>query len=540
MQELVLSRRRLRCYGFKVLRSKISIFMILLALILISMIWIISLSKISLEQQRLFAYLLSAFIVGTFSIMIRMLLRQEKIESQFKESEERLQIVFDSVQAGISIIDAETHEVFDVNQRVLTMVGAEKDAIVGKVCHQFICPAERGKCPITDLSQIIDTSERSLLTADGRQIPVIKTVVPIMLRGRKFLLESFIDIAERKKAENKLRFLSHHDVLTGLHNRTYFEEKLKCLRWDGVDSIALLICDIDGLKLVNDTLGHTAGDGLLMATAEIIRSIAGDHTAARIGGDEFAIIFLSMSEEVVAERCEKIQKAVVNYNKQHSSIPLSLSFGYSVQEKKNASISDLFKEADDNMCREKLHRSQSARSDIVQTVMKMLEVRDFITEGHADRVESLLADLARTLGLTEKRIGDIRLLAKFHDIGKVGIPDHILFKPMALNREERKYMNRHSEIGYRIAQASADLVPIADWILKHHEWWDGKGYPLGLAGEEIPLECRILAIVDSYDAMTSDRPYRRAMSRQSAVAELKRCAGSQFDPWLVEKFIAVI
>jgi len=172
--------------------------------------------------------------------------------------------------------------------------------------------------------------------------------------------------------------------------------------------------------------------------------------------------------------------------------------------------------------------------------MKMLEARDFITEGHADRVEELSADLGRTLGLTEKKISDLRLLAKFHDIGKVGIPDQILFKPGALTTEERKEMNRHSEIGYRIAKSSADLLPIADWILKHHERWNGQGYPLGLSGETIPLECRILAIVDSYDAMTNHRPYRKAMSQTAAIAELRHCAGKQFDPQLVEKFIVAI
>ena len=540
MKALVVGSRILCRCGFGMLRPKISLFMIFIPLLLMGIIWIITLSQVSFEQERIVAYLLSGFIVVTLGIIIGMLLRQEKIQAQFKESEERLQIVFDSVQAGISIIDAETHEVFDVNQRVLTMVGAKREEIVGKTCHQFICPAEKGKCPITDLAQKIDASERILLTADGKHIPVIKTVVPIMLRGRKFLLESFIDIGERKKAENELRFLSRHDALTGLRNRTYFEEELKSLSEDDVDSVALIVCDIDGLKLVNDTLGHAAGDCLLMATAEIVKFVARGNTVARIGGDEFAIIFRQIEEEVVEGICEKIKQEVNQYNQENVGISLSLSFGYSVQGKRKITISDLFKEADDNMYREKLHRSQSVRSDIVQTVMKMLEVRDFITEGHADRVEDLLTGLGRALGLAEKRIGDIRLLAKFHDIGKVGIPDHILFKPMALDNEERKYMNRHSEIGYRIAQSSTDLLPIADWILKHHEWWDGKGYPLGLAGEDIPLECRILAIVDSYDAMTNDRPYRRAMSHQDAIAELKRYAGLQFDPRLVDQFIAVM
>ena len=157
------------------------------------------------------------------------------------------------------------------------------------------------------------------------------------------------------------------------------------------------------------------------------------------------------------------------------------------------------------MYRIKLHSSQSTRSAIVQTLMKALEARDYITEGHADRLQELVAIVALSLGLPERSIGDLRLLAQFHDIGKVGIPDRILFKKGSLTNQEFAEMKQHCEIGHRIALSAPDLVPIADWILKHHEWWNGKGYPLGLKGEEIPLECRILAIADAYDAMTSDQ-----------------------------------
>lgn len=176
-------------------------------------------------------------------------------------------------------------------------------------------------------------------------------------------------------------------------------------------------------------------------------------------------------------------------------------------------------------------------SGMTETLMKLLEIKDFITVEHAERVAGLAIDLGRAVGLPETRVPHIRLLAKFHDIGKIGIADAILGKAGPLSPAEKMEMNRHSEIGYHVAQSMVDLSPIADWILKHHERWDGMGYPLGITGEKIPIECRILAIVDSYDAMTNDRPYRRAMSHQAAIAELKRCAGTQFDPQLVENFI---
>ncbi len=172
--------------------------------------------------------------------------------------------------------------------------------------------------------------------------------------------------------------------------------------------------------------------------------------------------------------------------------------------------------------------------------MRMAEARDPITGYHSERMGNMVELLATSLGFTEERVNDLRLLAQFHDIGKVGIPDGILLKPGTLTHAERLEMQRHCEIGHYIAISSPVMSPIANWILKHHEWWNGNGYPLGLKGEDIPIECRIMSVVDAYDAMTHDRPYREAMSKQEAVSELKKGAGIQFDPLIVSEFIRVI
>jgi len=344
---------------------------------------------------------------------------------------------------------------------------------------------------------------------------------------------------QRKAAEEKLIYLSYHDYLTNLFNRAYFEQELKRLEMVGNPaSLGIIIFDVDGLKLVNDTFGHDQGDALLVRAAGILQqSLGEENIISRIGGDEFAAIMINVTEESLGMFCTNVKNAIAKESDKEDkdAVLLHISMGYAISAEK-ISLHDAFRIADNRMYRDKLHRKKNTRGNIIQTLKQMLAERDFITEGHAERLLVLAEKLASAAGMQESEIADLTLFAQFHDIGKVGISDRILNKPNLLTAEERQEMQRHCEIGHRIALSSPDLTPIADWILKHQEWWNGKGYPLGLAGESIPLECRILAIVDAYDAMTNDRPYRKAMDRRIAIDELKRCAGTQFDPDLVKIF----
>lgn len=356
------------------------------------------------------------------------------------------------------------------------------------------------------------------------------------------LYEEFqTELRDRRAYQQKLEYLSFHDAMTDLYNRRKLEDVFEHQQTLPSGSIAVLVCDVDGLKLLNDTFGHQQGDRLLIAVAKILkRCLPAEGMLFRVGGDEFAMILPGIDRDGIEKVYLSVRQRTEEHNYAEPTLNISLSVGSEVGDSAEHSLRDLFRRADNNMYREKLHRSLSARSAMVQTVKQLLSERDFVTEEHAERLQTLMLLLAQKAGVHDSHFADLRLFAQFHDIGKVGISDAILKKPGPLNAVEMEEMKRHCEIGHRIVQSSPELLPIADWVLKHQERWDGKGYPLGIAGADIPLECRILSIVDAYDAMTSDRPYRQAMSHAKAVEELKCNAGSQFDPNLVALFLQLL
>lgn len=468
-------------------------------------------------------------------------------EEALRESEANYRAIFDAANDAIFIHEIKTGRIVDANRKMFEMFGYTPEEaklldidIIGmgespfsrEEVNRYLGEAARGE------PQIFDWMARD---KSGRIFWVEINLRKAVIGGLDSLLAVVRDITARKEAEERLKFLSLHDSLTGLYNRAYFEEELSRLGKGRQHRLGIVVCDLDGLKLINDTLGHNTGDSFLVAAADIIKqSFREADVVARIGGDEFAVLLSDCDRNAAEAACQRIQHNLDGYNREHPDLPLSISVGCAVGDLRSSDLASIFKEADNNMYREKLHRSQSARSSVVQILMKALEARDFITEGHGERLQDMVSELALSIGIPVRNTNDLRLLAQFHDIGKVGIPDSILFKPGPLTPGEVAEMRRHCEIGYRIAQSAPDLVPVADWILKHHEWWNGQGYPLGLEGEQIPLECRILAIADAYDAMTSNRPYRRAMPVDEALAELKRGSGTQFDPFLVHVFINVI
>ncbi|MEW9079208.1 HD domain-containing phosphohydrolase [Terrisporobacter glycolicus] len=347
------------------------------------------------------------------------------------------------------------------------------------------------------------------------------------------------DITQHKTLEEKLRYLSEIDALTDLYNRNSFEEKIKKLNKTKYHPLGIIMGDVNGLKLINDTLGHLEGDNLLRSISNVLRSSCSESEYVfRWGGDEF-IILIPNADEL---KCDKLIKKILNDCKKYNYkyMQLSISLGTVVKYEIDDNIYDCINKAEEKVYRHKLLDNKSIKRSIMDSLLKSLEEKNLETNEHAKRVTKYALALGQKLNFKISELDELILVARLHDIGKIGISEDILLKPGSLTSEEFEIMKTHTEKGYRIINASSELYTVAKCVLTHHERWDGKGYPLGLKGDEIPLVSRIINIADSFDVMTNNRPYKNTKSKNEAIKELQRCAGTQFDPTLVYYFIEYI
>jgi diguanylate cyclase (GGDEF)-like protein len=327
--------------------------------------------------------------------------------------------------------------------------------------------------------------------------------------------------------------------LTGLYNRAFFEEECTRLNVERQLPISVIMGDINGLKLINDAFGHQEGDKLLIEISKILsQNCRKEDILARTGGDEFCILLPQTTPEEAQGICRRIYSDCVEYGTREDkeTFYLSISLGYSTKTTPGTSIASILTEAEESMYKQKLLERKSMRSSLLSSIKSTMYEKSHLTAEHEERLIGLAKKIGQLLELSEVQLSELELLATLHDLGKLSIDDQILNKAGRLTEEEWIEVRKHPEVGYRIAQASPELAPISEYILSHHERWDGSGYPQGLRGATIPLLSRIVAVVDAYDAMTQDRSYRRAMSEGQAVAEILANAGTQFDPAIARMF----
>jgi diguanylate cyclase (GGDEF)-like protein/PAS domain S-box-containing protein len=351
------------------------------------------------------------------------------------------------------------------------------------------------------------------------------------------------DITERKIWEAQILYLNYHDVLTGLYNRTFFDEEYRRLDTERQLPISVIIGDIDGLKLLNDAFGHAEGDKLLIKISQILKNCCRkEDIIARTGGDEFCLLLPKTDSDTVKMIVDRIKTVCEEYvaGSDKEVYYTSISLGFATKTKTEETLDKIFKDAEEYMYRRKLLKYKSLHSSIISSIKTTLYEKSNETQEHAERLADWSKKLGLAMGLKDDDLISLELVSTLHDIGKISIDRNILNKPGKLDDNEWCEIKKHPEVGYRIAQTVPELRRIAEYILCHHERWDGKGYPQGLAGEGIPLLSRILAVVDSYDAMTQDRPYRKTMTKDEAIAEIMNGAGTQFDPAVAKTFVGYV
>ena len=437
---------------------------------------------------------------------------RQKAEKAFQDSENRFRNILNQVPniavQGYRMDGTTTYW----NEASEIVYGYTAEEALGKNLLDLIIPPQMKdtvKKTMLDMSETgtpIKASELVLKNKNGFDVEVFSShAIVVSPEGEQEMFCLDIDISEQKKLEKHLRYLSYHDSLTGLYNRYYMKKLMGEYDENKIVPFGIILADLNGLKLVNDSYGYTEGDKMLKTAAGILEIACPDGTAiGRWGGDEFLIILPWAEEQDVWEICRRISLSSLNVNVK--GIPISLTLGVAAKICKEKSVKEILRAAEDNMYNQKLTESRSVKSVLVTTLLRTLAEKSFETEAHTRRMQHIAQKIGEKLSLNRSEMHRLDLLITLHDIGKISIDEHILTKQDDLTPDEWNEIKRHPEIGYRIAMATTDFVHVAEEILSHHERWDGSGYPRGLKEEDIPLLARITSVADACEVMSNGRP----------------------------------
>jgi diguanylate cyclase (GGDEF)-like protein/PAS domain S-box-containing protein len=463
-----------------------------------------------------------------------------------RESEERFKSAFENAPIGMvlsSLSSDETWRFIQVNRAMCEMTGYAEEVLLQKGLVDITEPADREASTVL-LKRLLTgelstfQTEKCYVRSDGS---VLRGLVNVSLvrdsAGRPlYAIGQIQDITARKQAEDQLSYQAYHDVLTGLPNRRRLMEDLSSRMATATpeNPLLLILLDLDGFKAYNDTFGHSAGDALLSRLGRRLQAaVEGRGVSYRMGGDEFCVL-----AALGVDGADALSAAAATaLSETGEAFTITASHGAVVVPLETVEEADALRKADHRMYARKTNGRVSAARQAADALLSALSERSPDLSTHLHDVTQLCEAVAQTLGVPDDQMAPLLQAAALHDVGKVAIPDAVLNKPGPLDEDEWEFMRAHTLIGERILAAAPALSRAAKIVRSSHERFDGKGYPDGLAADDIPLAARIIAVCDAYDAMTSNRPYRAATSREGALSELRRQAGTQFHPEVVDAFV---
>ncbi len=470
---------------------------------------------------------------------------RKRAEEKLRISRERYELAMAATNDGLWDWNLVTDKVY-FDPRYYTMAGYEPGEFPSSfdewakrlhpddhpLCNRALQSYFSGKTPAFDMEFRFRRKDGSWMWIRGRGRRVESDANGNAVR----MVGTHIDITELKQQQQEIQYLSFHDHLTGLYNRRFFDEELARLDTPRNMPLTLLLMDVNGLKLTNDAFGHQAGDRLLRTVADVLRrTCREDEIIARIGGDEFILLLPQTGEEDAASLGIRLREAFENVRMETGT--LSVAFGWATKNDMSQPAGNVFITAENRMYQQKIYEMNSVRSKAISFILETLYENIPRERRHSENVGVLSGRIGVAMDLDAEAVKELVLAGKLHDIGKIAIGAEILDKNGSLNESEWLTVKRHPEIGYFILNSVSDYASLAIIALAHQERFDGRGYPKGLSGGNIPLHARIIAVADAYDAMTSGRPYRPPLSSAEALREIRAASGTQFDPSVVEVFL---
>lgn len=468
----------------------------------------------------------------------------KQLNQEYAEKQALLKSLIDSIPDLVFYKD--TNGVYlGCNTAFTSFAGKQEQDIIGNTDWEIFPDREAALFIKKDREMMgqntFKKNEETVIYPDGKEVILETLKTPYYDHEGKIigLIGISRDITERRNREEKVRYISYHDMMTGIYNRAYFDEARIALDRPEYLPLSVIVGDVNGMKLINDAFGHVKGDMLLQEIAKILKQcVRKDDIIARTGGDEFSILMPRVDGQAAKEVVDRIRALCKEKRRDENiDIYIDVALGYATKSEPEDSLDKVILLAEDLMYRRKMLEQKSLHNDYLSYIKTTMFEKSNETEEHAERIAYLSKKLGVEMGLSESELDELELVALLHDIGKISIDKKILLKTEKLSDEDWREIKKHPEVGYRITNSTTGLNHIAEYILCHHEHWDGSGYPLGLSGTDIPLISRIISVADAYDAMTQDRAYRKAMTTDMAVQEILKNKGTQFDPTIADVFV---